>query len=95
MRKPVVDSRDVKLMSETARDRTFSDLVKATRSPPNGEIRSLEVRIQEFERAEGMDSATMRRLLDAGEIAETSRICSWLMALKLRERLVERQARAD
>lgn len=68
-------------------------LVVASRRPVNGEVSSLDRRIEEFERVFGFSSTEMRSRLSNGSLPETDAICRWLMTLSLRERLVLRASK--
>jgi hypothetical protein len=61
--------------------------------PSSQKVVELESEIARFERASGFTSAEMRTLLASGQLEETLDVCDWLMALKLRDRLVGPRSR--
>ena len=91
--KSTISFSALKVMSPARREERLSALIQSTQRLPNGEIEQLDVQVSVLEQRNGMDSATMRRRLAAGEIDETPEIASWLMVLLLRERLAERATR--
>jgi len=92
MKKSIYGS-DLRAMSPDAQRRALSELVQATRSAPNGELKAIEDEIGGYEKRRGMTSEDMRRELAEGRILETREICQWLIALKLRDRLVSATSR--
>ena len=90
----VVRSADLNSMSASERDRQTADLVASTRRLPNGELTHLDNSIRAYEHKYHLSSEEMRRELSEGKRAETDEICAWLMALRLRERLVKLTARS-
>ena len=61
--------------------------------PSLQKVAELEAEIAQFERARGFSSAEMRARLASGQLDETLDVCDWLMALKLRDRLVGPRSR--
>ena len=89
MRSRITDA-ELRGMAEPERRQALAELVRATRVPSNGAVEQVNARIASFEKAHGMTSDDMRAQLRAGRMAETLDVCSWLMALKLRERIGSR-----
>lgn len=90
-----IRSAELRKMTPEERDRALSDALKATRQLPNGELKAIEDEIRGFEARRGMSSEQMRLALDHGRILETNEICQWLIALRLRDRLVSFTSRAE
>jgi hypothetical protein len=84
----------LKVMSASRREEEIAELIKSTRRLPNGEIADLDEVIKHFEEQYHVDSETMRARVADGSLAETTDICTWLMTLKLRDRLAKLAARA-
>lgn len=84
---------DLRGLSADERDRKFAELTAGGHRTLNGEVEDLSGHLAEFEARYEMSSATMRRKYLDGTLPETADICSWLMLLDVRDRLVQ-QARA-
>ena len=67
---------------------------RAAKAEVNGEIRELDSRIDAFELQFGFSTADLLAKLNASEIEEDETICTWLMAKKVRDHLVQRQTRS-
>jgi len=61
--------------------------------PSSKKVAELDAQIVAFERARGFSSSEMRTRLTNGQLEETLDVCDWLMALKLRDRLVGPRSR--
>lgn len=77
----------LKVMSSTRQEEEMAELIKSTRRVPNGEMTDLDRKIRLYEAKYGMNSETMRAQVGDGTLGETPEICTWLMTIKLRERL--------
>lgn len=79
------------LMSEKERERRVGDLFQAALYPTQEQVEEqkcqIEAEIQAYELQHGMTSSQMRQRLASGEIKETASICSWLMLLKIQDRV--------
>ncbi|HCF56954.1 MAG TPA: hypothetical protein DFS52_03030 [Myxococcales bacterium] len=93
MKKQIRDI-DFRRMTPEEQKSTLRDLVGATNSAPNGELVELDNEIKAYEARRRMSSKEMLRKLEAGEIHETNEICSWLIALKVRDHLASIPSRA-
>lgn len=82
-----VSFSDLRKMSEKEREQVLGMLVEEARSPANGRIAELDERIREFELRYEVSSETMLKELAEGKQRETADIASWLMLLRLRERV--------
>lgn len=67
-------------------------LVAGARASANGEIEKLNAEIREYERRYEISSERMMQELEEGGLKETAEIASWLMRLKIRERIGAAQA---
>lgn len=65
----------------------LSGLVAGARQPVNGYAGKLNDRIAEYERRYEMPSDEMLERVGNGTLPETDDIASWLMALKVRNRV--------
>jgi hypothetical protein len=82
-----VSIAELKTMSAREQERRVSELIRAARSAPNGEIEELDREIRAYEQRYGLDSASLEREVAGGHRQETEDICRWLMLLRIRERL--------
>ncbi len=73
--------------SPEKRKALLSGLVEAARQSPNGEAERLEAEIREYERRYEVSSERMLQELAEGTRKETAEIASWLMRLRVRERI--------
>lgn len=80
-------------LPEAQRSEQLSEMVEATRRPPNGELVMLDKRIQKFEIKFGCTSDEMSRALQEGRLQENREICEWLGLITLRKDLAEFSAR--
>lgn len=92
--KYTVRDSDLRRMNPEQREEALSELVRAARSSPNGEVRDLDEQIQAFEAKFHLSSDELRRELAQGKRAETWEICQWLMLLDQRDLLGIRSARS-
>lgn len=85
----VISLADLESMSEQDRKDTLIELARAaqasTKSP------TLDHKILAYEARFCMTSVDMEKALAEGTLCETDDICQWLMCLKLRKRIEERQ----
>lgn len=86
---------DLRGLAEAERARTLSELVSATRQPPNGEIVALNARLVAYEQEHGIKSEDLAEKLHAGLLRETPDVCEWLMLLSLRNRIGSPEARSS
>lgn len=73
--------------SPKERERLLSGLIEGARMPANGRAKEIDARIKEFERKYELPSVAMLAGVESGSLRETEEIASWLMLIKLRERL--------
>ena len=75
-------------------DADYRTRVRALVAVPSVQkVAELNAQIGRFEQATGFDSAEMQTRLASGQLEETLDVCDWLMALKLRDRLVGPRSR--
>lgn len=74
------------------RERMLEKLGYAASGPPNGEVERIEAEIREYERRYEVSSERMMEELEEGTRKETAEIASWIMRLRIRERLSAFQA---
>ncbi|NHC36889.1 hypothetical protein [Scytonema millei] len=67
--------------------RLFQDALTPTEEQIKKQSEEINAKIRDFERRYEMPSVVMRQNLLEGKIKETADICSWLILLKLRNRL--------
>ena len=84
---------DLKNMSSAQKGKDLGNLVAGVRSSANGQTDKLEAEIREYERRYEVSSERMMQQLAEGERKETAEIASWLMRIRIRERM--RAAQAD
>jgi len=78
---------DLRRLSDEERSEKLKAVARATRNPPNREVRQINLEIRTHEDRFGFSSDELRRRLAAGEQRETDDVCRWLMLLALRERV--------
>ena len=83
---------DLKNMSSAEKGKALGNLVAGARSSANGQTDKLEAEIREYERRYEVSSERMMQELAEGERKETAEIASWLMRLRIRERMRAAQA---
>jgi len=86
MSRPISLSR-LKSASPNRRDELLAGLVSDARLPANGTADRLTDRIAEYERRYELPSPVMVEMVQSGELKETDDIATWLMLLKVRERV--------
>jgi hypothetical protein len=89
-----VSIAELGVMSAAQQRRRVGELVRAARTPANGELAKLDAVIREYEDQHKLDTATLRRELAEGRRQETEDICHWLMLVGLREHLAKRSTSA-
>jgi hypothetical protein len=77
---------DLQKMPAAERDAELRSLT--ARTPLNGELKSLDLEISEFEHKFSMSSADLLAKLEQHRIRETTEIASWLGLIRLRAHLV-------
>jgi hypothetical protein len=83
---------DLQNMPPAEKDRALGSLVAGARASVNGQTDKLEAEIREYERRYEVSSERMMEQLAEGERKETAEIASWLMRLRIRERMRDAEA---
>jgi hypothetical protein len=83
---------DLENMPPAEKDRALGNLVAGARASANGQTDKLEAEIREYERRYEVSSERMMQQLAEGERKETAEIASWLLRLRIRERMRATQA---
>ncbi len=78
---------DLKNMPKGEKGRVLGGLVAGARSETNGRSEELDAEIREYERRYEVSSERMLRELEEGKREETAEIASWIMRLRIRERM--------
>jgi len=87
-----VSITDLQNMPPAEKDEALGNLVAGARAPSNGQTGKLDAEIREYERRYEVSSERMMEQLAEGERKETAEIASWLMRLRIRERMRAAQA---
>jgi hypothetical protein len=69
------------------REAALAGIIAEAKAPANGSVEALYAEIAEYEEKYGLDSNQLLEELSSGEREETEEILSWLMLLRLRERV--------
>jgi hypothetical protein len=69
------------------REAALAGIVAEARVPANGSVETLNSEIAEYEEKHGLDSDQLLKELSSGEREETEEILSWLMLIRLRDRV--------
>lgn len=69
------------------REAALAGIVAEARTPANGSVSSLKAEIAAYEEKYGLDSERLLEELSNGERQETEEILSWLMLIRLRNRV--------
>jgi hypothetical protein len=90
---------EIAKMSQEEKDKCLNELSYAASNPSQDQIReqmeSLNAQIMQFEKKYGFSSALMEEKVESGEMEETFDICSWLMILRKKTHIENRQSKAS
>lgn len=78
---------EIREASPAMRRAALAGIIAEARAPANGSLKTLDSEIAEYEEKYGLDSRRLLEELGSGEREETEEILSWLMLLRLRERV--------
>ena len=78
---------EIREASPGMREAALAGIIAEARVPANGSVKALNAEIAEYEEKYGLDSSQLLEELSSGEREETEDILSWLMLLRLRERV--------
>lgn len=76
---------DLAKMTRAEKDAALAELVRAAKSPRNGQSKALEGRIRALEIRYEMTSDEMRRRFANGRMSDTADISLWLILLYARD----------
>lgn len=69
------------------REAALAGIISLSKAPENGGVRELESQIANYEESFGVSSERMLEELASGEREETEELLSWLMLIRIKERL--------
>lgn len=78
---------EIREASPGMREAALAGIIAEAKAPANGSVEALYAEIAEYEEKYGLDSNQLLEELSSGEREETEEILSWLMLLRLRERV--------
>jgi hypothetical protein len=78
---------EIREASPGMREAALAGIVAEARTPANGSVKALNVEIAGYEEKYGLDSNRLLEELSSGERQETEEILSWLMLIRLRDRV--------
>lgn len=78
---------EIRDVSPGMREVALAGIIAEARVPANGSVKALNAEIAEYEEKYGINSDQLLEELSSGEREETEEILSWLMLLRLRERV--------
>lgn len=85
--KRAVRFSEIREASPSVREAALAGIVAEARTPANGSVSSLNAEIAEYERKYDLDSERLLKEISSGERQETEEILSWLMLIRLRDRV--------
>jgi hypothetical protein len=78
---------EIRKASPAAREKMLAGIAAAAKAPANGQLAELDAEIAEFEERYGISSDHLLEELSEGKREETMEIVTWLMRIRLRERI--------
>jgi hypothetical protein len=78
---------EIRKASPGMKEAALAGIVAEARTPANGSVKSLNAEISGYEEKHGLKSARLLEELSSGEREETEEILSWLMLIRLRDRV--------
>lgn len=78
---------EIREASPAMRKAALAGIIAEAKAPANGSLEALDSEIAEYEEKYELDSGRLLEELGSGEREETEEILSWLMLLRLRERV--------
>ena len=78
----------------SSRPTVVNELLHAVRAAPNGEVQDVERAIAAYEKKFGMSSGAAIKAIERGELRPTQEVEGWMMAIRVRDHLVDAKARA-
>jgi hypothetical protein len=78
---------EIRKASPGMREAALAGIVAEARVPANGSVNALNAEIAEYEAKYGVHSDRLLEEISSGEREETEEILSWLMLIRLRNRV--------
>jgi hypothetical protein len=78
---------EIREASPGMREVALAGIIAEARVPANGSVKALNAEIAEYEEKYGLDSGQLLEELSSGKREETEEILSWLMLIRLRDRV--------
>ena len=78
---------EIREASPAMREKALAGIIAEAKAPANGSVEALNDEIAEYEEKYALKSRRLLEQLSSGEREETEEIISWLMLIRLRERL--------
>lgn len=78
---------EIRQASPDMRKVALAGIIAEARMPANGSVKALDAQIAEYERKYGLSSDLLLKELSNNQRQETEEILSWLMLIRLRERI--------
>ena len=78
---------EIREAAPSMREFALAGIIAEARVPANGSVNALNAEIAEYEEKYGLDSSQLLEELSSGEREETEEILSWLMLIRLRDRV--------
>lgn len=89
-----MNARGVRVHRLATDEKAFRRVIEDVCAKPNGEVLAVEQRIKQFEDKYKMSSSAALRAVELGDLAPSRDVEAWMMALRVRDDLVELKARA-
>ena len=83
---------EIREASPAMREMALAGIIARAKAPANGGLEAISSQIAAYERKYGVDSAQLLEDLSTGEREETEEILSWLMLIRLRDRVGSNRA---
>ncbi len=78
---------EIRKASPAVRDKALAGIIAEARAPANGSLTDLDSRITGYEEEYGLTSDQLLDQLSTGKREETVDVLSWLMLLRVRDRI--------
>jgi hypothetical protein len=78
---------EIREASPAVRESALAGIIAEAKAPANSSVEALNAEIAEYEKKYALNSTRLLKELSNGEREETEEIISWLMLIRLRERV--------
>ena len=78
---------ELRIASPGMREAALAGIVAEAKAPANGSVGALNAEIAAYEEEHGLSSDRLLEELSSGQREETEEILSWLMLIRLRDRV--------